>query len=147
MSTLISPRLATIVEALPLWEGVRILEIGCGTGIMARHMADKLNSCFILGLDRSIRSLQKAELLSARYLAEGRINYHHGAIEDFQWPAEAEKFDFAVAIRVGVLDGRHPKGTAKALANIAGALKKGGKLHIDKGNPLIEIDLFQSVVL
>ena len=32
----ISHRLLEIVEALPLKDGVRVLEIGCGTGVTAR---------------------------------------------------------------------------------------------------------------
>jgi hypothetical protein len=40
---------------------------------------------------------------------------------------------------VGALDGRHPELEPAALARIAKALTKNGKLLIDGGNPLREI--------
>jgi SAM-dependent methyltransferase len=40
---------------------------------------------------------------------------------------------------VGALDGRHPQIGQKALRQIAKALKPGGRLYIDGGNPLREI--------
>jgi len=99
MSTGISARLAEIAGALPLRQDIRILEIGCGTGVMARHIADRIGSCFILGVDRSATSIARAESLSAGYMNEGKIAYWQSAIEQFHWPVEAEKFDLAVAVR------------------------------------------------
>jgi hypothetical protein len=46
-----------------------------------------------------------------------------------------------VAIRVGALDGRHPEAEQASLAAIRAALKPGGRLYIDGGEPLREIGL------
>lgn len=55
-------------------------------------------------------------------------------------PGEAP-LDLAVAIRVGALDGRHPELQAASVAAIKAALKPGGRMYIDGGDPLREIDL------
>jgi protein-L-isoaspartate O-methyltransferase len=41
-TTDLSPRLAAIVEALPLRPGLRVLEIGCGPGAAARAVARRI---------------------------------------------------------------------------------------------------------
>lgn len=45
------------------------------------------------------------------------------------------------AVRVGVLDGRHPAARAQALDRITRALVPGGRLFIDGGDPLQEVPL------
>lgn len=49
----LSPRLAAIVDALPLRRGMRVLEIGCGPGVAAREVARRLEDGHVLGIDRS----------------------------------------------------------------------------------------------
>ena len=50
-------------------------------------------------------------------------------------------FDFAFAIRVGALDGRHREIEKAVIHNIKKVLKPNGRLFIDGGNPLKEITL------
>ena len=52
-------------------------------------------------------------------------------------------FDLAYAIRVGALDGRHPEAGKRALLQIAVVLTPQGRLFIDGGTPLQEVDLPQ----
>jgi cyclopropane fatty-acyl-phospholipid synthase-like methyltransferase len=140
MASKISKRLEEVVDSLPLKEGLRILEIGCGTGIVAREIAKRIPGVYILGIDRSTKAIQQAVASSALEISEGQVHFRKVAIEDFVFGGEP-LFDFAFAIRVGALDGRHPPLEAKALSNIAKALKLNGKLFIDGGNPLKEIDI------
>lgn len=136
----ISKRLEQIVNALPLKEGLRVLEIGCGPGVAAREIAQRFNSIFVLGIDRSAKAIAQATSASRAEIAQGKLHFQQSAIEDFEWRSN-ELFDFAFAIRVGALDGRHPELEQKALVNIARALKPKGKLFIDGGDPLREVDL------
>jgi len=55
-------------------------------------------------------------------------------------PGEA-LFDLAFAVKVGALDGRHPKAGELALVRIAAAPVPGGRLYIDGGSPLREMEL------
>ncbi|TVR61807.1 MAG: hypothetical protein EA426_02735 [Spirochaetaceae bacterium] len=38
----ISPRLSSIVDSLPLRPGMRVLEIGCGPGVVARAVVHRV---------------------------------------------------------------------------------------------------------
>ena len=72
-----------------------------------------------------------------------RADFHLNkvAIEKFTPEPNQQLFDMAIAVRVGALDGRHPEIEKQSLKNIARLLTKEGKLFIDGGNPLKEIQL------
>jgi SAM-dependent methyltransferase len=139
MASEMSQRLQEIVAALPLKEGQRILEIGCGTGVVAREIIKRINDVYVLGLDRSAKAIAQCMQNSHTGIATGKLHFQKGAIENFELDG-GELFDFAFAIRVGALDGRHPEIEEKALTNIAKALKTNGRLFIDGGSPLLEVD-------
>jgi SAM-dependent methyltransferase len=141
MASSLSPRLAAIVDALPLRAGLRVLEIGCGPGPMAREIARRIGDGWVLGIDRSATAVAQATLGSGSEIAGGRLGFRHVAVEDFELEAGEPPFDLAVAVRVGALDGRHPKLERAARARIARALKPGGRLLIDSGDSLREIPL------
>ena len=139
----LSPRLAAIVNTLPLWEGIRVLEIGCGPGVAAREIAKRIGSGYVLGIDRSLKAILQALKSAPNEVASGILGFRQIAIEDFELPAGDPVFDLAFAVRLGALDGRHPRLEQQALANIAKALTKKGRLFIDGGNPLKELSLLR----
>jgi len=132
----ISPRLAEIVDALPLTTGSRVLEIGCGTGAAARAVARKLDSGHILAIDRSARAVAQARAGSAEEIASGRMSVRHVAAESFVLEAHDLPFDIVFAVRVGALDGRHPDAGRQVIERIRAALAPGGQVFIDGGRPL-----------
>jgi SAM-dependent methyltransferase len=136
-----SPRLAAIVDALPLHPGMRVLEIGCGPGVAAREVARRLRGGHVLGIDRSQKAITLARAGSKAELASGQLSFRCVAIEGFELASDEAPFDLAFGVRVGALDGRHPELFARACARIAAALKPPGKLFIDGGDPLRSIDL------
>ena len=135
----ISPRLLEIVDALPLKNGIRILEIGCGPGVAAREIANRIENGFVLAIDRSAKSIELAQKISHKEISSGKLKFILSKIEEFELPPNEKPFDFAFATRVGALDGRHPEIEKLALKRIAKALKKSGRLFIDGGKPLKEI--------
>lgn len=142
MANKISPRLAAIVEALPLNPGMRVLEIGCGPGVAARAVACKLaGNGHVLAIDRSAKAIAQATACSAAELASGCLEFRCVAVEDFVLAEGEQLYDLAFAVRVGALDGRHPAVGNVALDRIQQALVKGGRLFIDGGNPIKEIQL------
>lgn len=142
MSTL-SPRLAAIVAALPLREGMRVLEIGGGPGAAARAVAGRLSDGHLLMIDRSATAIAQAQQNAAAEIDAGKMSVRQVAIEEFELLPDEDRFDLAFAVRVGALDGRHPQAGRIAVRRIAGALTPGGQLFIDGGNPLREVELPQ----
>lgn len=141
MTPPVSKRLLDIVDALPLREGMRILEIGCGTGIAAREIAYRFDHIHIMGIDRSAKAIAQAQKNCEEAISAGKINFIQAAIETLTLQTAVEPFNLAFAIRVGALDGRHPGKEAAALKNIAKLLQPGGKLYIDGGAPLEEVNI------
>ncbi|WP_137113096.1 bifunctional 2-polyprenyl-6-hydroxyphenol methylase/3-demethylubiquinol 3-O-methyltransferase UbiG [Rhodobacter sp. SY28-1] len=136
-----SDRIREFVEALPLRPGLRVLEIGCGPGVAARLVAARVAPGLVLAIDRSATAVAQARAGSAAEIAAGVLQIRQTAVEDFALEPGEARFDLAFAMRVGVLDGRHPELEARALARIATALAQKGRLFIDGGDPLREISL------
>ena len=141
MKKKISARLAGIIEALPLHPGMRVLEIGCGPGVAARAMVSRMGTGYVLGIDRSAKAIAQAIAGSAPEIASGRLEFRCISIEDFVLDKGEARFDIALAVRVGALDGRHPDAGRVALERIRDALVNGGHLYMDGGNPLTVIAL------
>jgi len=137
----LSKRLSDIVDALPLKDGLRVLEIGCGPGAAAREVARRIGNGQILAIDRSAKAIDLATNASKAEMATNTLRFRHVAIEHFKLDKDEKPYDLAFAVRVGALDGRHPEVGKIALTNIAKALSETGRLFIDGGNPLKEIHL------
>jgi SAM-dependent methyltransferase len=137
----LSPRLAALVDALPLRPGMRVLEVGCGPGAAARAVAARIGGGHVLAIDRSARAIALAEAGSGEAIAAGGLGVRCVAAEDFVLAAGEARFDLAYAFRVGALDGRHPDAGIRARARLAAALTPGGRLFVDGGDPLREVPL------
>jgi ubiquinone/menaquinone biosynthesis C-methylase UbiE len=137
----ISHRLLEFVNALPLKEGLRILEIGCGTGVAAREIAKRIENGKVLAIDRSAKAIEQAIKLSQQEINSGSIQFLQVKIEELKLSEDESPYDFAFAVRVGALDGRHPELEQRAIKKIKAILKAGGKIYIDGGSPLKEINL------
>jgi SAM-dependent methyltransferase len=144
MAQKISPRLAEIVDALPLRPGMRALEIGCGPGVAARAVLERIGNGHVLAIDRSPRAIAQARAGSKAELATGRLEFRQIAAEDLVLGSGEARYDLAFAIRVGALDGRHPEANRPAIESIRKVLVRGGHLYIDGGNPLRKVALSPS---
>src|SRR6266542_4628216 len=139
MSKDLSPRLATVVDALPLTPQSRVLEIGCGPGAAARAIASRLDTGHILAIDRSAKAVAQARTGSIDEIVSGRMSVRHVAAESFVLEPGDLPFDIVFAVRVGALDGRHPGAGQKVMERIKAALAPGGRVFIDGGDPLWEL--------
>ncbi|MFC4002822.1 SAM-dependent methyltransferase [Prauserella oleivorans] len=137
----LSPRLAAIVDALPLRPGLRVLEIGGAPGAAAREVARRIGDGHVLVIDRSAKGVALTERTAAAEIEAGVLSVRRAAVEDFALEPGEEPYDLAFAVRVGALDGRHPDAGTRARQRIAAALRPGGKLFVDGGDPLREVAL------
>ena len=140
----LSPRLAEIVAALPLRPESRVLEIGCGPGAAGRAVAARLTTGHILAIDRSATAVAQARALAEDVIAAGRMSVRQVAIEDLSLADGEEPYDIVFAVRVGALDGRHPKAGEQALRRIAQVSTEHARLFIDGGDPLREVAIPRS---
>lgn len=136
----LSLRLREIVDALPLQPGLRVLEIGCGTGAAAREVAARVGPLgHVLAVDRSARAIAQVTESAAGLIATGRLTVRQVAAEDLELEPGEDRYDIAFAVRVGAFDGRHPRAGSLALARLGRVLVPDGRLFIDGGDPLRKV--------
>lgn len=140
----LSPRLQAIVDALPLQPDSRVLEIGCGPGAAARAIAARLQTGHVLAIDRSAAAVAQAKAAGADEIASGHLDVRQVAAEDLVLQPDEQPYDLVFAVRVGALDGRHPKAGERVLKRIVLATTPEARLLIDGGNPLRELTIPRS---
>lgn len=132
---MLSPRLAMIVDRLPLVPGLRVLEIGCGTGMMIREIAVRIGNGYVLGIDRSPNAIAKAEAITLENKA-AEIAFRCVVAEVFDLLPHEAPFDVAVAVRVGAFDGRFPDLERKAMPRVMRSLRPSGLFFVDDRPPV-----------
>jgi precorrin-6B methylase 2 len=138
----LSPRLQEVVDALPLVDGMRVIEVGCGPGAAAREVAARIGpGGHVLAVDRSPSAIERLMRSAADLIEAGRLSTRTVSVEELVLEPGEQPYDLAFAVRVGALDGRHRELHASALERLAAMLAPGGRLFIDGGDPLRELAL------
>jgi ubiquinone/menaquinone biosynthesis C-methylase UbiE len=118
----VSERLRAIVERLEIRPGDRVLEIGCGHGVAATFVCERLDGGRLTALDRSSKMVEAAARRNAAHVEAGRAEFLVARLEDMD--LGERRFDKIFAVRVGLFH-REPE-RARALA--APWLAPGGEL-------------------
>ena len=84
MTNKISKRLLDIVDALPLKNGCRILEIGCGPGVAAKEIVTRFENVYVLAIDRSAKAIEQAEKTSQKEIKAGKLKFLRSPVESFE---------------------------------------------------------------
>ena len=113
------------IKAVAADRPIKILDIGCGTGILAAKLRDSLPLCKVWGID-----------LNAEMLGQGRERWQRNAAhvqavqgDSEQLPFDADVFDFVTCAN----SFHHYPNQAKAVAEMNRVLKPGGRLMIIDG--------------
>lgn len=127
-------RFTWAVEMLTIEPDFQILEIGCGAGILAEAIANKLYKGSLLAIDRSGAMLTKAKKRNQHHIENGKITFKEADFLNVH--LNKNQFDIIVAFNVNFF----LKKSHMEFANIIHALHKNGFLYIFFQAPY-EIDL------
>ncbi len=94
-----SARLAWAADRAAPQPGDRVLEVGCGHGVLLSLIAERLDGGSVLGLDRSPTMTAAALRRNGADVAAGRVAVRTAELAAADLPAEA--FDLVVAVHVG----------------------------------------------
>jgi ubiquinone/menaquinone biosynthesis C-methylase UbiE len=117
-----SERLRRIVDQLGIRPGDRVLEIGCGHGVAATFVCERLDGGRLTAVDRSPKMIEAAARRNAAYVEAGTAEFLVAELEEMD--LGDRRFDTIFAVRVGLFH-REPE-RARALAERW--LARGGRL-------------------
>lgn len=117
-----SERLRQVVERLDVAPGDRVLEIGCGHGVAATFVCERLDGGRLTALDRSPKMIAAAARRNAEHVAAGRAEFLVMRLEEID--LGERRFDTVFAVRVGLFH-REPE---RARSLVEPYLAPGGRL-------------------
>ena len=95
-----SARLRRIVDGLDIRPDDRVLEIGCGHGVAATYVCERLRSGRLTAVDRSAKMITAAAQRNAACVDAGRAEFLVARLEDLD--LGGRRFDRVFAVRVGL---------------------------------------------
>jgi len=101
-----SERLRLLVERMDIQPHDLVLEIGCGHGVAATLVCQRLRGGHLTAVDRSRKMIEAATRRNAEYIAAGKAEFIVANLEDLDMGDR--RFDKIFAVRVGLFY-REPK--------------------------------------
>ena len=123
MSGAASERLAWAVEALGVEPGDRVLEVGCGHGVAATLVCERLDGGRLTAIDRSVKMIAMATRRNEEHVAAGRAVFETVALERADFGDE--RFDKVFGVHVASL-----WRSGEALEAVRRHLAPGGALYV-----------------
>ena len=123
-----SEHLARILEFVKISEGMRILDLGTGSGYLSFPIAKNNPGCYVIGLDIVNAAL---EANRARAVAEGITNLSFISYDGIDFPFEDDSFDLIVT-RYAL---HHFPDIEHSIGEVSRVLKKGGLFFISDPCP------------
>jgi cyclopropane fatty-acyl-phospholipid synthase-like methyltransferase len=120
----IPERIRLAVELLAVEPSDRVLEIGCGSGVAASLVCERLDEGWMLAIDRSELQVERAQRRNEEHVFSGRLAVETAALADLD---ADDAFDKAFAINVNLF-WLGPAG--QELERIRRALAPDGKLFL-----------------
>jgi ubiquinone/menaquinone biosynthesis C-methylase UbiE len=118
-----SDRLRAIVDELGIRPTDRVLEIGCGHGVAATMVCERLEAGTLTAIDRSAKMIEAARRRNAAHVETGKAEFLVAELEDVD--LGDRRFDVVFAVRVALFH-REPK---RAHALVEPWLAPGARVH------------------
>jgi len=93
-------RLRAVVDRLDVGPADRVLEIGCGHGVAATLVCERLQSGRLTAVDRSARMIAAAARRNAEHVASGRAEFLVAELEALDLGERRFNLVFAVRVRL-----------------------------------------------
>jgi ubiquinone/menaquinone biosynthesis C-methylase UbiE len=93
-------RLRSIVDQLGIRSDDRVLEIGCGHGVAATLVCERLDGGRLTAIDRSAKMIEAARRRNAAYVEQGTAEFLVGSLEEID--LGDRRFDVIFAVRVAL---------------------------------------------
>jgi SAM-dependent methyltransferase len=132
MASAVPERIAWAVELVDPSPGERILEFGCGPGVAAALVADRLNGGRLVAIDRSATAVDRTRARTAEHLRSGRVVVQQVELAQFGGEPGFDEFDKAFAVNVNVFWTGSADAECRVLARV---LRPGGLVHLVYGGP------------
>jgi cyclopropane fatty-acyl-phospholipid synthase-like methyltransferase len=95
-----SDRLRSIVEGMRIQADDHVLEIGCGHGVAASLVCERLGSGRLVAIDKSKKMIDAAARRNHEHVAAGKAEFK--AVDVLRFDPGRRKFDKIFAVRVGL---------------------------------------------
>jgi len=95
-----SERLRAVVEELQICPNDCVLEVGCGYGVAATFVCERLEGGHLIAIDRSPKMIEAAGRRNAAYVEAGKAEFLVATLEDLD--LGDRRFDKIFAVRVGL---------------------------------------------
>jgi cyclopropane fatty-acyl-phospholipid synthase-like methyltransferase len=99
-------RLRAVVDELGIRPRDRVLEIGCGHGVAATMVCERLDGGRLTAIDRSAKMIEAAARRNAASVEAGKAEFLGASLEDLD--LGDRRFDVIFAVRVGLFQ-REPE--------------------------------------
>jgi ubiquinone/menaquinone biosynthesis C-methylase UbiE len=117
MPARVPERLIWATDLLNVQPSDMVLEIGCGSGVLAELICTRLREGRLVGIDRSAAMIAAATKRNRQHISNGRAQFLPVTLKDV--PLDGERFDKAVAVNVNVFWQRPEKELAALHALLA----------------------------
>ncbi len=124
-----SDRLRSIVERMRIQADDRVLEIGCGHGVAASFVCERLRTGRLVAIDKSKKMITAATRRNRQHVEAGKAEFH--VVDVLTFDPGRRRFDKIFAVRVGLFH-RDPSLARRILEPW---LAPGGKIVLEYDEP------------